>query len=203
MDATMFATMQSRFAQRLRRLQDLPFHPKSGIFNVDEVAADIEAQVDGTEDTTDIIVRHIPKNDRRLREVMGSINHVLFDCPSALLFGQPYTSDDQRVARYELIAVLMVQCGFVIQLLDDNRRFDKRQFPPTSNFFRTRNVAQINEQFISCFARRLVCFYGTITDVRVPNRELRDNFARSNSGMTTENLLQQELGQALFRAWTV
>ena len=88
MNATMFGNMQNRFAQRLRRLQDLPYHPKSGRFNVDDLAAEIAVQVDGSEDTSDIIVRHIPANERKLREVMVGINHVLADCPSALLFGE-------------------------------------------------------------------------------------------------------------------
>lgn len=203
MNATMFGTLQNRFAQRLRRLQDLPYHPRSGRFDVDDLANQVAAQVDGSEDTSDIIVPHIPANDRRLREVKASINHVLADCPSALLFGEGNPPDDMRVARYELLAVLMVQSGFTPQLLDDNDRFERRRFRPTSNFFATRHITQINEQFISCFARRLVTYHGIITDVRVPNRELRDNFARSNAGMTTENLLQKELGEAPFRAWTV
>jgi hypothetical protein len=206
MNATMFDTMRNRFAQRLCRLREADFHPKSGVFNVDELAAEIEGKVDGTEDTTDIIVRHIPREDRRLREVMVSINHVLADCPSPLLFGDTFTSDDIRVARYELIAALMTQSGFLTRLLADStplNRFERWKFPPASAFFSARRVAHLNEQFISCFARRLVCFYGAITDVRVPNRELRDNFARSNSGMTTEHLLQKELGMAAFNAWTV
>jgi hypothetical protein len=203
MDATIFGIMQSRFAQRLRRLQDLPYHPKSGRFDIDELASQIANQVDGSEDTTDIMVRRIPANDRRLREVMVGINHILADCPSALLFGEGSPPDDMRMARYELLAILMVQSGFTTQLLNDNDRFEQRRFDSTSNFFASRQVTQINEQFISCFARRLVTFYGVITDVRVSNRELRDNFARANAGMTTENVLQRELGEAAFRAWTV
>lgn len=206
MNIAMFDTMQNRFAQRLCRLHDADFHPKSGVFNVDELAAEIEGEVDATEATTDIIVRHIPREDRRLREVMVSINHVLADCPSPLLFGNSFTSDNIRVARYELIAVLMTQSGFTTRLLADNtpvNRFERWKFQPTSTFFSSRRVTQLNEQFISCFARRLVCFYGVITDVRIPNRELRDNFARSNSGMTTEHLFQKELGMAAFNAWTV
>ena len=203
MNATMFSTMQNHFAQRLVRLREQPFHPKSGAFNVDELAAAIDAQVDGTEDITDIIVRHIPRDDRRLREVMAATNHVLADCPSALLFGQPSSPDLVRFARYELIAVMMVKSGFVTQLLDDNSRFERWRFAPTSSFFSTRHITQINEQFVSCFARRLVCFYGFITNVRAPNRELRDNFAHANSGMTTEHVLQRELGQADFNTWTV
>jgi hypothetical protein len=200
MNATVFATWQRSFAQRLRRLQDLPLHPKSDVFDVDQLADEIEAQLDGTEDVTDYIVTHIPMEDRRLREVMVSINHALADCPSPILFGLPFGSDDQRVARYELLGVLMVRSGFPTELLDDGRRFEKWRFPPTSAFFRGRNVQQINEQFISCWARRLVCFYGVITNVRLPNRELRDNLARANSGMTTEHLLQKELGPVRFRA---
>ena len=55
--------MQERFAQRLVRLQGQPYHPKSGVFDVDELAAAIEAEVDGTEGTTDVIVRQIPADD--------------------------------------------------------------------------------------------------------------------------------------------
>lgn len=206
MNAAMFATMHTRFAQRLRRLQDQPFHPKSGVFDIDQLAAEVEAAVDGSEDVSDIIVRSIPAEDRRLREVMVNMNHVLGDLPSPLLFAAPYTTDDIRVARYELIAALMVQSGFTTRLLADhtrNNRFDRWRFTPTSTIFATRHVTQENEQFISCFARRLVCFYGRITHVAVPNREIRDNFSRSNAGMTTEHLLQRELGQAAFAAWTV
>lgn len=203
MNAAMFVTMQNQFAQRLVRLQEQPFHSKAGIFNVDELATVIEHQVDGSEDINDIIVSRIPHDDRRLREVMAATNHVLADCPSGLLFGGPFTSDDVRIARYELLAVMMVQSGFMTQLLDDNNRFERWRFAPGSHFFSALHVRQANEQFISCFARRLVCFYGCITDVRVPNKELRDNFARANSGMTTENVLQRELGHAAFNAWTV
>lgn len=203
MNAVMFEKMQRSFAQRLRRLGDLPYHPKSGNFSVDEVAGTIDSLVDGNEDITDIIVHHIPQNDRRLREVMVSINHVLADVPSALLFGSPNPTDQCRIARYELVALLMVNSGFLVELLDDTARFQTVRFTPASNFFQARQVAQLNEQKISCMARRLLCFYGPITSERVPNRELRDNLARSNSGMTTENLLQKELGPVKFRTWHV
>jgi len=203
MDSNMFATMQNRFATLLCRLQSQPLHPRSGDFDVDELLEAVTSQVDGTEDTSVIVVRHIPQNDRRLREVMGNTNHVLADCPSPLLFGLPFTADNVRIARYELIAALMVESGCTVELLDDNRRFERWQFAPKSNFFATRQVTQINEQFVTCFARRLVCFYGVITDVRVPNKELRDNFARANAGMTTEHVLQKELGQAAFNAWVI
>ena len=208
MNATMFTTMQDRFARFLIRLRDQPFHPKSGVFNIDELVATIESEVDGTENVDDMIVRHIPRDNRVLRDVMEATNHALTDCPSPLLFGAPFSADPTssdlvRVARYELIGALMVKAGFTTRLLDDNRRFERWRFAPTSNFFRTRHVAQANEQFISCFAHRLVCFYGVITDVRVPGKELRDNFARANNGMTTEHVLQRELGMAAFNAWTV
>ena len=203
MDANMFEKMQRSFAQRLRRLGDLPYHPKSGQFSVDELAGTIEGLVDGNEDVADIIVHHIPQNDRRLREVMVSINHVLADVPSALLFGSPNPTDQCRVARYELVAALMVNSGFLVEFLDDATRFQTVRFTPTSNFFQARQVTQLNEQKISCLARRLLSFYGPITNVRVPNRELRDNLARSNAGMTTEHLLQKELGPARFRTWHV
>lgn len=203
MNATMFDKMQRSFAQRLRRLEQLPFHPKSGNFRVDEVADTIEGLIDDSEDITDLIVHHIPQNDRRLREIMVSINHVLADVPSALLFGSPNPTDECRMARYELVALLMVNSGFLVELLDDAARFQPVRFWPVSNFFQARQVAQLNEQKISILARRLLSFYGPITNVRVPNRELRDNLARSSSGMTTENLLQKELGPVKFRTWQV
>ena len=90
MNATMFDKMQRSFAQRLRRLEQLSFHPKSCNFSVDEVAGTIEGLIDGSEDITDLIVHHIPQNDRRLREIMVSINHVLADVPrTSVRFPQP------------------------------------------------------------------------------------------------------------------
>ena len=166
MNATMFDKMQRSFAQRLRRLEQLPFHPKSGNFSVDEVAGTIEGLIDGSEDITDLIVYHIPQNDRRLREIMVSINHVLADVPSALLFGSPNPTDECRMARYELVALLMVNSGFLVELLDDAARFQPVRFRPVSNFFQARQVAQLNEQKISVLARRLLSFYGPITNVR-------------------------------------
>ena len=74
---------------------------------------------------------------------------------------------------------------------------------PFPILFRHGKLSQLNEQKISVLARRLLSFYGPITNVRVPNRELRDNLARSISGMTTENLLQKELGPVKFRTWQV
>jgi hypothetical protein len=200
MNPTLFATWQHNIGQRLRRLQDLPLYPKCEVFDIDQLGAEIEAQVDGTEDISDYIVTQIPVEDRRLREVMVSTNHALADCPSPILFGLPFSSDNQRMARYELLGVVMVQSGFPLDLLDDGRRFEKYRFSPVSDFFRGRNVLQINEQHVSCWIRRMVCFYGPITNVRVANRELRDNLARSNAGMTTEHLLQKELGPVRFRA---
>jgi len=88
----MFATIAESIRAAASPSARLADPPKGGIFNVDEIATAIEGQIDGTEDTTNIIVRHIPQNDRRLREVMVSINHVLADVPSPLLFGQPFAS---------------------------------------------------------------------------------------------------------------
>jgi len=189
-----FSAMQKGFAQRLVRLMQIPSEYKRGDFDIDQMANVIEELVDGTEDTSSLIVSHIPKEDRRLREVMVSINHPLADCPSTLLFGDTFSSDDQRVARYELLAVLMVTSGFPTDLLDDGARFERWRFPPVSEFFKSKKVQQINEQFISCWARRLLCFFGVITNVKLPNREIRDNLARGNSGATTESLLRQEMG---------
>ncbi len=203
MNATMFEAMQRSFAQRLRRLEDLPFHPKSGHFSVDEVAGAIEGLIDGSENITELIVHHIPQSDRRLREIMVSINHVLADLPSALLFGSPNPTDECRIARYELVALLMVNSGFLVELLDDTARFQPKRFTPASSFFQSRQVEHLNEQKISCLARRLLSYWGPITNVRVPHRELRDNLAKSNAGMTTENLLQKELGPVKFRTWNV
>jgi len=189
-----FTAMQTSFAQRLVRLIEIPSEYKSGSFDIDQVANVIEELVDGTEDTSRLIVTNIPKEDRRLREVMVANHHPLADCPSPLLFGDTFGSDDQRVSRYELLAVLMVTSGFPTDLLDDGARFERWQFLPTSEFFKAKQIKQINEQFISCWSRRMLCYYGSIANVRVANRELRDNLARGNAGATTETLLRQELG---------
>lgn len=61
-------------------------------------------------------------------------------------------------------------------------------------FFRMREIVHLNEQMISCWSRRLLCFFGETPNVRVVNKELRDNLARGNRGMTTEDLLKHELG---------
>jgi hypothetical protein len=189
-----FDTMQTSFAQRLVRLIQVPSEYKSGEFEIDQMANVIEEMIDGTEDTSSLIVNHIPKEDRRLREVMVSINHPLADCPSPQLFGDTFSSDDQRLARYELLCVLMVQSRFPVDLLDDGVRFERWQFAPTSEFFKSRKVKQLNEQFCSCWARRLLSYFGSIANVKVPGRELRDNLARGNSGATTESLMRQEMG---------
>ena len=55
-------------------------------------------------------------------------------------------------------------------------------------------MKQLNEQFCSCWARRMLCYYGPIQDVKVSGKELRDNLARGNAGATTEKLLREELG---------
>ena len=196
MNKTQFDTAQKTFAQRLRRLLELPNRAKGRTIDVDAVAGAIETLTDGTEDTTGIIVTRIPADDRRLREVMVAQNHVLGNIPAPALFGEPFANDTQRLGRYELIAALMVNSGFPAELLvDDGTRFARWRFTPTSSFFRTREVVNLNEQFISCWARRLLSFFGEIASVRVVNHELRDNLARGNRGMTTEDLLVQELGR--------
>ena len=155
--------MQRSFAQRLRRLEELPFHPKSGHFSVDEVAGIIEGLIDGSENIAELIVHHIPRNDRRLREIMVSMNHVLADLPSALLFGSPNPTDECRIARYELVALLMFNSGFLVELLDDAARFQPKRFTPASSFFQSRQVEHLNEQKISCLARRLLSYWGPVT----------------------------------------
>ena len=188
-----FDVIQNKFVQRLRRLLQLPNRVKGRTLDIDAVVRLIESATDSLDETAGILVQHIPSNDRRLRECMLAQGHVLADLPSQGLFGEPFTSDDQRVNRYEVVAALMVSSGFPAELLDDCSRFARWRFPPTSKFFKSRQIAHLNEQFISCSARRLVCFFGEIHNVRVVNRELRDNLARGNRGMTTEDLLQQEL----------
>jgi hypothetical protein len=196
MNQTQFDTAQKKFAQRLRRLLGLPNRVKGRNIDIDAVAATIETLTDGTENTTGIIVTRIPADDRRLREVMVAQNHVLGNIPSPALFGEPFANDIQRLGRYELVAAMMVNSGFPGELLvDDATRFAKVRLQSTSSFFRTRGAANLNEQFIACWARRLLCFFGEITSVRVVNHELRDNLARGNRGMTTEDLLVQELGR--------
>ena len=203
MNQAEFDAAQEKFAQRLRRLLELPNRVKGRRLDIDAVAAAIETLVDGTEDTTGIVVTLIPADDRRLREVMVAQDHILADIPAQVLFGEPFNNDVQRVGRYELIAALMVSSGFPVELLDDATRFERWRFTPVSNFFRSRGIASLNEQFVSCWARRLCCYYGEIPNVRVVNRELRDNLARGNRGMTTEDLLEQELRPTAARSLTV
>src|SRR5271165_1827873 len=117
MNKTQFDTAQKTFAQRLRRLLELPNRAKGRTIDVDAVAGAIETLTDGTEDTTGIIVTRIPADDRRLREVMVAQNHVLGNIPAPALFGEPFANDTQRLGRYELIAALMVNSGFPAELL--------------------------------------------------------------------------------------
>jgi hypothetical protein len=189
-----FGQVQKKFAQRLVRLRQIPSKYKVGNFDPDKMADVIERMVDGSEDISGMIVTKLPANDRRLRERMVALNHPLADCPSPVLWGDTFGSDEIRVKRYELLAILMVKSGFPKDLLDDGVRFERWQFAPTSNFFKALKVTQLNEQFTSCWGRRLLCYYGEIQDVKVPRKELRDNLARGNAGETTENLLKQELG---------
>ena len=188
-----FKEMQKSFARRLVRLKQIPAEYKSRDFDVDQLANVIEELVDGTEDISSLIVTHIPANDRRLRENMVNTNHPLADCPSPLLWGNTFSSDHQRVRRYEVLSILMVQSCFPKDMLDDGVRFERWQFAD-SEFFKRMKVQQLNEAFSACWARRLLCYYGVITDVQVHNRELRDNLARGNAGATTESLFRQELG---------
>lgn len=188
-----FGDAQQKFAQHLRRLLELPNREKGRKLDIDAALQEIKAAVDGSEDLTGLIVTQIPARDRRLRECMAAKKHPLADVPSRVLFGEPYRTDDERVARYELIAALMTDSGFPCKLLDDSGRFGKWRFATKSAYFQSRGTAQMNEQLIACWARRLVAPYGEIPDVRVPNNELRDNLARGNRGMTTEDLLEQEL----------
>ena len=89
---------------------------------------------------------------------------------------------------------MMSSNGFPKELLDDGVRFERWQFAPVSAFFKALEVAQLNEQFCSRWARRMLCYYGQIQDVKVNGKELRDNLARGNAGATTEKLLRDELG---------
>jgi hypothetical protein len=188
-----FGETQKKFAQRLVRLRQIPPKYKVGKFDLDKMADVIERMVDGSEDTSGMIVTKLPANDRRLRERMVALNHPLADCPSPILWGDTFASDEIRVRRYEMLAILKVKSGFPKELLDDGVRFERWQFATTSNFFKALEVKQLNEQFISCWGRRLLCYYGEIQDVKVSGKELRDNLARGNAGETTENLLKQEL----------
>ena len=188
-----FATAQLSFAHRLRRLIQLPVRIKGGNFSVDDIVRVIAGQVDGTEAVAGLVVSRIARDDRRILDNMRAAGHVLTNVPSDLLYGTPFGSDLQRVRRYELIAALLVSSGFPIQLLD-GEQWRGSQFAPSAEFFRCRDNERLNEQFISLWARRLLCFYGEITDVRVEGQELRDKFARGNEGMTTERLLRRQLG---------
>src|SRR5207248_5766207 len=84
-----FETIQKKFAQRLRRLIQLPNQVKGRNFDIDAVIQAIETVTDGTEDLTGLIVETIPSHDRRLRECMVTQGHVLADVPSQALFGEP------------------------------------------------------------------------------------------------------------------
>ena len=189
-----FLEMQKKFAQRLVRLMQIPAQYKTANFDMDKMADVLEQMVDGTEDVSKMIVTHLPANDRRMRERMVAMNHPLADCPSSILWGDTFGSDEIRVKRYELLCILMVKCGFPKELLDDGVRFARWQFAPVSAFFKARDMKQLNEQFCSCWARRMLCYYGPIQDVKVSGKELRDNLARGNAGATTEKLLREELG---------
>jgi len=189
-----FEAVQKGFAQRLVRLMEIPTEYKGGDFDIDQIANVIEEMLDGTEDTSGLILTHIPAHDRRLRECMVSINHPLADCPSPALFGDTFSSDDQREKRYELLAVLLARSGFPKKLLDDDHRFERWRFSAKSEFFKGKEVKQLCEQLISCWARRSLCYFGIISNVRLPKRELRDNLARGTAGATTESLLRQEMG---------
>jgi hypothetical protein len=189
-----FNQIQKKFAQRLVRLIQIPAPYKGGNFDLDKMAGVIEQLSDGTEDFRGLIVTHLPVSDRRLRERMVALNHPLADCPSPVLWGDTFASDEIRVKRYELLSILMVRSGFPRELLDDGVRFAKWRFAPMSSFFKAQNVRQLNEQFTSCWGRRLLCYYGQIQDVKVPGKELRDNLARGVAGATTEKLLRDELG---------
>jgi hypothetical protein len=163
-------------------------HQVSG--DIDGIVKRVGLSVDGEEDLKPFLVTHIDRDDRRLLQNMEG--HVLQYVPSAL-FGRESESDAERKARYELIAALMVNSGFPAGLLNSSRRWQKWRFESMSAFFQIRDMNHLNEQCISCWARRLLCFFGCIQKVKVPGQELRDNFAVGNSGMTTENLLDRQL----------
>jgi len=189
-----FNETQKKFAQHLLRLMQIPSQYKSGNFDLDKMADVIEQMIDGTEDISNLIITHLPANDRRLRERMAALNHPLADCPSPILWGDTFATDEIRMKRYELLSILMIRSGFPKGLLDDGSRFERWRFAPVSNFFKSQKVMQLNEQFTSCWARRLLCYYGQIRDVSVPGKELRDNLAKGIAGATTERLLRDELG---------
>ena len=123
-----FLEMQKKFAQRLVRLMQIPAKYKTANFDMDKMADVLEQMVDGTEDVSKMIVTHLPANDRRMRERMVAMNHPLADCPSSILWGDTFGSDEIRVKRYELLCILMVKCGFPKELLDDGVRFARWQF---------------------------------------------------------------------------
>ena len=185
-----FNKIQLAFAQRLQRLIEVPNRAKGRKLCVDTVFQLIENERDGTEDIQDLVVTYIPKHDRRLRECMVKTRHPLADLPSPALFGEPFSTDQQRVGRYELIAALMTESGFPALYLDDPIRFGKWKFGTTSAYFEFLGVPELNEQLIACWARRIVAPFGEIANERVVNHELRDNLARANRGMTTEDLLE-------------
>lgn len=201
-----FARAPNKFVQRLRRLLELPRRYGEGEFdddgdfniggdfNVDRVVVAIEGVVDLTEEINGFMVDYIPREDRRLRERMKAMGHPLYDVPEAPLIGKHWDTDDQRQKRYELVAALMVNSGFPPRLLDNESGRYRFTTHETTEFFRARGVRHLNEDSISGWARRLLCFYREITNVSVPGRELLDRFAMGVAGMTTERLLRQAYG---------
>lgn len=187
-----FIVMQGNFVRRLFRFMELPHTAKAGNFNIDDLVNQISIRVRGDESITQLILSRIDRDDRRILDNMRQEGHPLTDIRSSSLFGPLPASDRQRLARYEVIGALMADSSFPHRLLDSSR-WSKWRFDSVSAFFRQRGMEHLNEQCISCWARRLLCFFAEIANVRVPGRELRDRFVMANEGMTTERLLTQEL----------
>jgi hypothetical protein len=194
MNAQEFAVAQHAFASRLARLKEL--RPSVVSDDIDVWIKQVSSVITGDEETAPFLVTHIEKNNRKLLDNMR--RHVLENVPSDALFSQPYDwnkdqSDKERTGRYELVGGLMVESGFPAKLLYSGRRWEEWRFKASSTFFRARAMPNLNEQCIASWARRLLCFYGPISDVRVLGQELRDRFATRNNGKTTLDLFRSEL----------
>jgi hypothetical protein len=179
-DETEFLTVQLAFAQRLVRLANSP--TRGGAFAVDAELAAVEGAVNGSENVSTVLAPPLPATDPRIRERMAQVGHVLADLPSAALFGAPEPSVLQRRRRYELVAALACSSGLPDSLLDGDRHAGCR-FDTSSEYFHSRCVPTLNEQYITVWCRRLLAPY---------QLTIMDLFAKG--GRTTEQLLHQHLG---------
>jgi len=180
MDENEFLAARLAFARRLVRLRVSP--TRSGMFLVEPELAAVEGAVTDSENVNRVLVTTLPTNDARIRSYMEGVGHVLADLPSAVLFGSKVPNPVQRQRRYELVAALASSSGLPSCLLDGDKYADD-QFAAQSDYFQSRDMLSLNEQYITIWCRRLLAPY-----------QLNIMDAFSPKGRTTEQLLQQHLG---------